>query len=146
MIIQYSDPGNVFQLFWSRKEVTFTYNLESLNIKSSTRLAYFRLSIGCAKAYCHVRWDIWNQFLRLGSSRVGHHQNETKSVQLFYVNCWGETELVYRNVRTNEMRLNYITVILKHLLCWAWISITVMRSWQDVNVWRRKSLRNPQQI
>ncbi len=43
LIVQYSDPGNVFQVFLSRKEGPITWNLESINIKSSTRLAYFCL-------------------------------------------------------------------------------------------------------
>jgi hypothetical protein len=47
IIVQYSDPGNVFQICQSRKEVTFICNLESINIKASTRLVYIRLSIGC---------------------------------------------------------------------------------------------------
>jgi hypothetical protein len=34
VIVRYSDTGNVFQKFWTRKEVTitFTYNFESMNI------------------------------------------------------------------------------------------------------------------
>ncbi len=44
IIVQYSDKGNMFQVFQSRKEVPITYNLESINNKSSTWLAYFCLS------------------------------------------------------------------------------------------------------
>jgi hypothetical protein len=52
IIVQYSDPGNVFYVFRSRKEVTITRNLESININTSTKLAYFRISIGLLKAFC----------------------------------------------------------------------------------------------
>ncbi len=53
IIVQYSDPENVFQVLWSCSEVTITCNLGSININTSTRLAsYFRLSIGFSKAYC----------------------------------------------------------------------------------------------
>ncbi len=49
VFVQYYEPGNVFQVFRSHKEVTITCNPESINIKSSTTLAYFPLSIGCHK-------------------------------------------------------------------------------------------------
>ncbi len=35
------------RLFWSCKEVIIIYFLESINIKSNTRLTYFCLNIGC---------------------------------------------------------------------------------------------------
>jgi hypothetical protein len=37
----------IFQEFLSCKKETIICNLESININSSTRLAYFHLSIGC---------------------------------------------------------------------------------------------------
>jgi hypothetical protein len=53
IIVQYSDPGNVFQVFWSCKEVTIICNLKLTNISTNTRLTYFHLSIWFSKAYCH---------------------------------------------------------------------------------------------
>ncbi len=59
--VQYSDPRNIFQVFRSCKEVPITYNLESINNKSSTWLAYFCLSSLRARLYgpgwvSHLPW------------------------------------------------------------------------------------------
>jgi hypothetical protein len=42
--VQYSDPENVFQLFWSFKEVTITYNLESITSNQVQNLPTFILA------------------------------------------------------------------------------------------------------
>jgi hypothetical protein len=44
-----SDRGNVFHVFRSCREVTIACYPESINIISSSRLAYFHLSIGCCE-------------------------------------------------------------------------------------------------
>jgi hypothetical protein len=49
------DETNILQRVISVEGETITCSLESIKIKTSTRLAYFRLSIGFSKAYCHHR-------------------------------------------------------------------------------------------
>ncbi len=64
IIVQYSDPRNVFQVFQSCKEVTITCNLESnkheYKYKPSTSLNYFHLDIGFQSsiATIDISWDV----------------------------------------------------------------------------------------
>jgi hypothetical protein len=67
IIVQYSVPGNVFQVFKSRYQQQSTKSINIIQV---------RLSMGFLKACGHidVSWDLWNQFLQLGSRKARQEQ------------------------------------------------------------------------
>jgi hypothetical protein len=85
--VQYFDSvaRELYPLWSIHKEGTISPPSQANKNYTSTRFAYFCLSIGVLKAYYHNRHclDIGNQFLRLGSRRA--RQKVVWAGSLFYV-------------------------------------------------------------
>jgi hypothetical protein len=70
IVVQHSDPGNEFQVFWFRNKKTLPIIIKYSRVNkhhTSTRLAYFHLGIEfCGPiATIDFSWDLQNQFLQL---------------------------------------------------------------------------------